>query len=103
LLLALQDPAPSHKLRSEFLATMCFAHLMSTEQIETVLANRMEDVDRYMEMFREFEGTCMDEWPNGMRFVCGFGKAMMEAKKNYIEENRHLLTTPLPAAKSAAS
>ena len=100
---ALQNPAPSHKLRSEFLATMCFAHLMSTEQIETILTNRMEEIDRYMEMFREFECTCMDEWPNGMRFVCGFGKAMMVAKKRYIEENRHLLTTPLATAKSAAS
>ena len=33
LLNELDNPAPSHKVRSEFLATMAFAHLMTPAQV----------------------------------------------------------------------
>ena len=33
----LSNPRPTHKVRSEFLAMMCFAHLMKEEQVETVI------------------------------------------------------------------
>ena len=102
LLAALQDPAPSHKVRSEFLATMCFAHLMTAEQIETVLASRAADIERYMSMFDEFECTCMEDWTDGMRFVCGFGKAMTEAMQKYIEDNKDMLTEQPAARRSVA-
>ena len=102
LLAALDNPKPGHKVRSEFLATMCFAHLMSAEQIETVVQNRMDEIEHYIAMFNEFEDCGMDDWSKGMQFVCGFGKAMIEAKKRYIEENKHLLTEQ-PAAPRAAT
>jgi len=102
LLAALDNPAPGHKIRSEFLATMCFAHLMSSEQIESVLQSRMADVEHYLTMFEEFESSCMEDWPNGMRFVCGFGKAMTQAQQRYIEENKHLLTEQ-PATRRTAT
>lgn len=98
---ALDNPAPGHKIRSEFLATMCFAHLMTAEQIEVVLQNRMEDIERYLAMFDEFEACGMDDWPQGMQFVCGFGKALTQAKKRYIEKNKHLLTKQPTAPKAA--
>jgi PadR family transcriptional regulator AphA len=100
LLAALADTNPSHKIRSEFLATLCFAHLMSDEQVEAVLLNRLEDLERYMQMFRSFE-SCMDEWPAGMRFVCGFGRALTEAMQDYIETNRSLLLEPDNTPRSA--
>lgn len=92
LLEALADPAPCHKVRSEFLATMCFAHLMPREQIETVLNSRLDDVDYYLNMISDIESNCMQDWPPGMKFVAGFGRAMTEAMKKYVEENRHMLT-----------
>ena len=93
LLEALQDPAPCHKVRSDFLATMCFAHLMPSEQVETVLDNRLEDCAYYTKMISEIEADCMDDWPPGkLQFVAGFGKAMIAAMEKYVEENRHLLT-----------
>ena len=91
LLKALDNPAPCHKIRSEFLATMCFAHLMSDAQIEQVLDSRLEEVDYYLSMFDEFESTCARNWPPGMQFVVGFGRAIAETKKKFIEENRHTL------------
>ena len=91
LLAALANPCPSHKVRSEFLATMCFAHLMSHEQIETVLDNRVKEMMDYLQLFKEFETDCMDDWPPGARFVLGFGQTMMKTMRAYIEDNRNLL------------
>ena len=91
LLTALENPAPCHKVRSEFLATLCFAHLMTAEQIEVVLDSRIADTERYLTMFEKIECDCMQDWPPGMRFVLGFGRAVTEAVKTYVESNRHLL------------
>lgn len=92
LLDALKDPAPTHKVRSDFLATMCFAHLMPQEQIETVLQSRLDDVDYYLKLIADAEGCCYEDWPPGMKFVAGFGRAMTLAMKTYVEENAHMLT-----------
>jgi DNA-binding PadR family transcriptional regulator len=92
LLKALEKPNPSHKVRSEFLATMCFADLMPSEQIETVLNHRVEECAYYANMISEIEASHAAEWTPGKRFVAGFGRAMTYAIKSYIEENRHLLT-----------
>ena len=100
---ALGNPDPTHKVRSEFLATMCFAHLMTPEQIDTVLANRLVDIDRYLEMFHEFETSCIDDWSPGMRFVCGFGKAVTQTIRQYIEENSDMLTTGAETRRSATA
>lgn len=102
LLTALQNPTPCHKVRSEFLATMCFAHLMRQQDIETVLDHRLADIAQYQDMFRRFESDCMDDWPEGMKFVLGFGKAVAAAMETYINENRHVLTDK-PTAKAATA
>ena len=101
LLEALENTAPCHKVRSEFLATMCFAHLMRPEVVEEVLDNRLADIARYQELFRELETSCSQGWPAGADFVLGFGKAMTAAMETYIKENRHKLTAK-PAATTAA-
>jgi DNA-binding PadR family transcriptional regulator len=89
---ALQNPSPCHKIRSEFLATMCFAHLMPPQDIETVLDNRLAEIACYQAMFRQLEDESMSDWPEGQKFVLGFGKAIASAMEQYIAENRHLLS-----------
>jgi len=100
LLGALKNPSPCHKIRSEFLATMCFAHLMQQDDIETVLDNRLAEIAQYQQIFRQFEEDSMSDWPEGMKFVLGFGKALASAMETYINENRHLLAEE-PAPKTA--
>lgn len=97
LLKALENPTPCHKVRSEFLATMCFAHLMPNEHVQTVLNSRVEECEYYAKMISDIEMNYMDAWPPGMRFVAGFGKAMTDAMKKYVEENRHLLVEKNPS------
>jgi PadR family transcriptional regulator AphA len=91
LLEALDDPAPSHKVRSEFLATLCFAHLMTNDQVETVLNSIVSEIDLHQEIIAGMQTNCAHNWPPGKCFVAGFGKTIIGAMKKYIEENRHML------------
>lgn len=94
LLEGLSEPNPSHKIRSEFLATLWFAHLMSDEQVETVIDNKLEEIDEFLKLIEQYvDGDCQSMGP-GARFVAGFGKHMACACKQYIEENRHMLSEP---------
>ncbi|MCG8369870.1 MAG: PadR family transcriptional regulator [Proteobacteria bacterium] len=99
LLEALRDTRPCHKIRSEFLATICFAHLMPPEDIEAVVDHRLDEIAEFQEMVRHFERECLSEWHEGLRFVLGVGKTVTGAMETYIKENRHKLTQR-PAAKA---
>lgn len=88
---ALDNRTPAHRIRSEFLATLFFAHLMSNEQIDAVLDNRCQEVDALLELLADLDFSDASCWPPGARFVAGFGVAMAEACKKYIAENRHTL------------
>ena len=102
LLEELDNPAPTHKIRSEFLATMCFAHLMTPEQVQTVLDSRIADTEHYFKMFDEIESCCDTEYPIGVQFTIGFGRAMMQAMRQYVEQNRHMFDEEsIPAPKEA--
>ncbi len=91
LMQALDNPAPGHKLRSEFLATMFFAHLMSDEQINAVLDNRIREAEEFLAMIDRIDLSPTSCWPAGARFVAGFGKTMAATCKRYIDENRRML------------
>ena len=80
---------------------MCFAHLMQDEDIETVIDHRLAEIACYEAMFRQLESESMCDWPEGQKFVLGFGKAVAGAMKKYVSANRHLLTAA-SSAKAAA-
>jgi len=102
LLAGLENPCPSHKIRSEFLATLWFAELLTDEQINTVVDNRIAEINEFLGLVDEFARDCPGNGL-GAQFVTGFGKHMATAFQQYIEENRHLLTAAEEsAAKSAA-
>ena len=88
----LGNPNPSHKLRSEFLATTWFAHLLSDEQINTVVENKLEEIDEFLVLIEEFQSCNCPGMGPGAQFVAGYGKHMASAFKQYVEENRQLLT-----------
>lgn len=98
LLAELDRSNPSHKVRSEFLATICFAHLMTADQLATVLNNRIAEIEAYEKLFDEFEQTCMHETPHGMHFTVGMCRAMLLAMKSYIQNNSHKLQNQSAAA-----
>lgn len=94
LLDGLNNPNPSHKIRSEFLATLWFAHLMSDEQINTIVENKCAEINEFLTLIEDFQAYNCPGMGKGSQFVAGFGKHMALAFKKYIEENRDLLTDP---------
>ena len=92
LMRGLSNPEPSHKVRSEFLATLWFAHLMSDEQIDMIVDGKLEEIDTFLAMIGQFPDCDCDSVPKGARFVAGFGKHMASEFKKYVEQNRNLLS-----------
>ena len=56
-----------------------------------MLDNRVKEANDNLELFNEFETSCMHDWPQGAKFVLGFGKAMMTAMHEYVEQHRDML------------
>jgi PadR family transcriptional regulator AphA len=97
LMRGLDHENPSHKVRSEFLATLWFANLLSDQQVNTIFDNKLEELDKTCALIDEYMTHVETEHAvsgstNGAEFVAGFGKHVMLSIKQYIEKNRHLLT-----------
>lgn len=88
---SLSNPSPAHKVRSEFLAMMCFAHLMSEAQIDTVLDNKLAEIDAFLSMMAEPCNPERRQMSSGARFVAGFGRHVTTSLRKYIEDNRDML------------
>lgn len=88
----LSNAKPTHRVRSEFLAMMCFAHLMSEEQINLVIDNKLLELDAFLKLFEDYPVSQCGSMPNGARFVAGFGQFVAASLKEYIEDNRQMLT-----------
>ena len=88
---ALLDTEPRHKVRSEFLVLMYFAQLMPTDRLRAVLDQRSREIENLFVMVDEFEHRVGDPLSAGERFVSGYGRALLEAARDYIRDNRHLV------------
>ena len=86
---ALTNPNPTHRVRSEFLAMMCFAHLMSDEQIND---NKIHELNELMQIINELPTDVDGPMPKGTRFVAGFGHFVAASLTSYINDNRDMLT-----------
>lgn len=82
---------PTHKVRSEFLITIFFAHLMSKEQIDLIISNQLTTLEDQLAELEKTERVCAENWPHGKRFALGCGQVVLRAAKEYIEENRDTL------------
>ena len=82
---------PQHKVKSEFLVLMHFAHLLPTAQLDAILDKRLAEIERQLDLIRALErdGAVGGASASGARFVRGFGKAVMTAAGDYIRTHRH--------------
>jgi DNA-binding PadR family transcriptional regulator len=101
----LVETPPRHKVRSEFLALMYFAHLLPPERVDAVLG----------QMIDRFEATLGDELgffdrddtapklTPGQQFALGFGRTVLTAALAYCNRQRPQLGRALrgePAAEA---
>jgi len=82
---------PSHKVRSEFLAALWFAHLMTDEQIDKMIDRKLEEIEGFLKLIDEFPDCNCDSVPKGAQFVAGFGRHMALQFRKYVEANRAML------------
>lgn len=84
---ALMETPPRHKVRSEFLVLLYFAHLMTRERLAEVLDERVRDINEMLGcMATAFDGD--DQRSPSQDLVTGLGRATMEAQRDFIVENR---------------
>jgi PadR family transcriptional regulator, regulatory protein AphA len=91
---ALMDTHPHHRVRSDFLVLMIFAHLLPVGQLEKIFDTRLAEVEAQIneiEACIEDEGCSDDELP-GVSFTTGFGLTVLKAGRDYILEHRHQLS-----------
>lgn len=84
---------PRHKVRSEFLVLMYFAHLLPPEHVERVVDQMLA---RWQATLAQIE-PCADseEIPPGMRFCAGYGRAVIGAAAEYVRSNKDSLLLAL--------
>lgn len=85
---------PSHRLRSEFLALLYFADLIPVERVRELLDTRLAEMQQTRARMRQTGCPGEPEWPPSVRFVQGFGIALLDAAIDYTQRNRHLLDEP---------
>lgn len=88
---ALRETEPRHKVRSEFLVLMYFAELMPTDRLREVLDQRAREIEDLFIKADEFDHRFGHPLSAGEQFVSGYGRALLEAARKYIRENRHLV------------
>lgn len=87
---ALARAKPTHRVRSQFLVLMYFAHLLPPERLEEILAERVSNMQQKLAEIAEYEqqqDNAGHPDPQSRQFCAGFGKAVMQAACRYIEEN----------------
>jgi DNA-binding PadR family transcriptional regulator len=98
---ALSTCEPSHRLRSELLALLYFAHLVPAERIAAVLDAQLAQMRESLARMKRTGCPGEHEWPGSVRFVQGFGIALHEAAVRYMAANRQLLEPPPQRAGAA--
>lgn len=88
---------PRHKVRSEFLALMYFAHLMpadkARESIDLMVGHWEKLLNKDLEIFdQDSDGQCMEP---GMEFVLGFGRTVLSAAIAYVRSQEPELIAKL--------
>ena len=89
----LKNTVPQHKVKSEFLVLMYFAHLLPPTKLEAILDKHLQDIEHKLKQIRAHEHTHPESGvaASGAQFVCGFGKAVMGAASEYIRTHRRSL------------
>ena len=82
---------PRHKVRSEFLVLMVFAHLLPTAKVADIADNMVAQWDDLLGSIDDCMNEGDDDLSPGMRFAVGYGQAVIGAARRYVTENKDRL------------
>jgi DNA-binding PadR family transcriptional regulator len=94
--------APQHRLRSEFLVLMYFAHLLPPERVEQVINQRIGELERSLvediEACERADGLPGAEpLTPGQRFTLAYGRMMLTAAASFLRRHKGPLLRDLEA------
>jgi DNA-binding PadR family transcriptional regulator len=92
LVAELAATAPRHKVRSEFLALLYFAHLLPPARMAVVLDGMLREWARVL---AEDLGCESLEMTPGQRFARGYGQTVLSAAHAYVSQNAPVLLAEL--------
>ena len=86
---ALLNTPPRHKVRSEFVVLLYFAHLLPSRRLAEILDQRARNIEEMLDSIDAFE---QQAHPSPSReMVAGLGRAALSAQLEYIREHRDWL------------
>jgi DNA-binding PadR family transcriptional regulator len=91
----LMNTPPRHKIRSEFLALMYFAHLLPPDKVARITEEMLAQWDGVLSLIEPCLRDDGDAVSPGLRFVAGYGKAVIGAARHYVDQNRTALVEHL--------
>lgn len=91
---ALMSGSAKHRLRSEFIFILSFAPFLPRDRVSELLDQRLAETN---EILRDLDRREAEEvLQEGQRFCIGFGRAMMEAQRDYIMKHSAKLLATCP-------
>jgi DNA-binding PadR family transcriptional regulator len=85
---ALSETYPTHRVRSDFMVLLFFAHLLPAQQVGTVLQQRVRDIDAGLAHIDRCMAQAEYADSSGAGFAAGFARAVLQAGKDYIAQHR---------------
>jgi PadR family transcriptional regulator, regulatory protein AphA len=98
----LMTTEPRHRVRSEFLVLMCFAHLLPASKVAAAIDSMIVEFERWL--VEDIEGCAREcaasggaDAPPGVRFALGYGRTVLGAGLDYLKSEKELLLRELEA------
>jgi DNA-binding PadR family transcriptional regulator len=89
---ALAEAYPAHRVRSDFMVLMLFAHHLEPQRLVEVVEQRSADIDTMLAQIDSCgQEAPYDNPPAGAEFMRGFARAVLLASRNYIKNHRQQL------------
>lgn len=77
-----------HRLRSEFLTVLVFAHFLPPQRLTEVLDERLREFQELRQLAANCGQHCEQPLPPGVKFAAGLGEVTSKAAADYIAANR---------------
>ncbi|MDX1453960.1 MAG: PadR family transcriptional regulator [Gammaproteobacteria bacterium] len=103
---SLESTPPRHKIRSEFLVLLHFAHRLPEDRLRAIIDERLGELTRDLSMLEHlFAQHDRGEWDiePGQRFGAGMAHAAMKASRDFITEYRQNLLEQITTRGSQTS
>lgn len=85
---ALAITYPSHRVRSDFMVLLVFAHLLPPAQVHSVIQQRLSDIEANLSHIDSGLDCGDSKHPQGAQFAAGFARAVLLAGKEYLEQHK---------------